>query len=117
MKTWLIPIGAIILTSMFFTTYTKGKSDGVTIERARQIELREVARVAREESARSAAEAIAQIEVKHVTIKQEIQREILEKPVYRECRHDDVGMQLINSALRPRPTGSSELPGPGGAER
>lgn len=56
-------------------------------------------------------EAIAKLKVRNVTIRQEVQREIVEKPVYRECVHDPRVMQLINAALTGRdPVGTGELP-------
>lgn len=59
-----------------------------------------------------AAEAIARIEIKNVTVRQEVQREIIEKPVYRECRHDAGVMRSINSAISGADSaGRGKLPG------
>lgn len=54
-----------------------------------------------------AAKEIAKIEVKNVTIKQKLEREIHEKPVYRDCKHTPDGLRLINDALTG--SGDSEL--------
>lgn len=62
----------------------------------------------------SVAQAIAGMTVKNVTVRQEVQREIVEKPVYRDCRHDARVMQLINAALTGSvPAGASTVPGSG----
>ena len=53
----------------------------------------------------SAANAIANIEIKNTTIRQEVQREIIENVVYRDCHHTPDGMRLINDALRGFSTG------------
>lgn len=47
----------------------------------------------------AAAEAIARIEVKNVTIRQRVEREIHEKTIYRECRNTADGLRAINAAL------------------
>jgi len=67
----------------------------------------------RETSERAAADAIAKIKPRNVTIQQEIQREIETRTEYRDCRHGPGGMQLINEALtgRPQPAGGGQLPG------
>ncbi|MFL9881295.1 hypothetical protein PQR63_23055 [Herbaspirillum rhizosphaerae] len=58
-------------------------------------------------STESAAKAIAAIKVKNTTVQQIMQKEIYEKPVYRDCRNTPDGMRAINSALVP---GDSKLP-------
>lgn len=45
------------------------------------------------------AEQIAKIEVKQQTIYQKVQTNVIEKPVYRECRHDPDTFRLLNDAL------------------
>ena len=84
---------------------------------------REIARQAREYSVedratraanKAAAEAIAKIKVEHTTITNEVQREIREKPVYRDCLHSPEQLQRINDALtgkRPEPAGDRGVPG------
>lgn len=101
-------IAAIIL-ALVTGAYIYGRHDGRQLAEAHQLQLAEVAKTAQEAASRSAAEAIAKIEVRHITIRQEIQREILEKPVYRDCRHDDVGLSLVNEALN-GPISNRQLP-------
>lgn len=60
-----------------------------------------------------AALAISKIRVRHAQITNEVQREIIEKVVYRECRHSPDGLRLVNDALAGSwtvPVGSGELP-------
>lgn len=58
---------------------------------------------AREESAIGAAEAIAKLEPKLTTLKERVTREIVEKPVYRECVHSPDGLRDINASLTAQP--------------
>lgn len=57
----------------------------------------------------AAASAIAGIRVEQRTIRQEVQREIVERPVYRDCEHPPGVVQRLDAALagtgsgRPRP--------------
>lgn len=52
------------------------------------------------ESALAATAArIAEIEVKHTTIRQELEREVRVEQVYMECRHSDDAYRMLNAAL------------------
>ena len=57
----------------------------------------------REAALEGAAEAIAKIKVENRTIYAKVQREVVEKPVYRECTHDAETRQKIDTALVPQP--------------
>lgn len=103
---------ALILAVLgsYVGTYFYGEHNGSIKEHARQMDEAKLVQDVQEAANLSAAKAIANIEVKNTTIKQEVQREILEKPVYRECRHDAIGLSLINAALTgTEPVGNSEL--------
>lgn len=71
------------------------------------------------EAANSAsASAIAGIQVKHTTIRQELEREIRTNTFYAECKHSPVGLRSINDALaKPVGPGSGKLPGADAAGR
>lgn len=56
-------------------------------------------RETREAAMQAAAEAIARIEVKNVTINRKLETEVREKPVFRDCRSGPDGMRLYNSAI------------------
>ncbi len=55
------------------------------------------------DAAMGAAEAIAKLEPKLVTLKERVTREVIEKPVYRECVHSPDGLRDINAALTAQP--------------
>lgn len=88
--------------------YIWGRHDGKAIEAGRQMQNAELIRQVEAAAQRAAASEIAKIEIKNVTIKQKAETVTREVPVYRECTHDALGMQLVNEALTPpaRPTGS-----------
>lgn len=67
----------------------------------------------------AAAEEIAKIKVVNQVNKQVLEREIVEKLVYRECRNSTDGVRAINAALenRPLPAGGGELPEADRADR
>lgn len=72
------------------------------------------ARIALESTARE----LAKLEVTHTTIRQEVQNNVIEKPVYRDCRHDADTVRLLNYALTGRQSADSgELPGTDGVVR
>lgn len=58
----------------------------------------------------AAALAISKIRVRHSQITNEVQREIIEKTVYRDCRHSPDGLRLVNQAL----SGGGAIPAGGG---
>lgn len=52
---------------------------------------------AAEIAARVSAEAIARIEIKNVTVRQALEREVITRDVYRDCRTGPSAVQLLNS--------------------
>jgi hypothetical protein len=93
---------------------------GKDVETAAQVREERAAQVSRDAALRATAEAISRIKVEHRTIQNEVQREILEKPVYRDCRHDADSLRRINSAIiggSSEPVGGGGLPGTDAIER
>lgn len=81
---------------------------GKDVETAAQAREEKAAQVARDAALQVTAEAISKIKVQHRTIQNEVQREILEKPVvYRDCAHTDDGLRNINEAITGRPQPAS----------
>lgn len=81
----------------------KGKWDASTV----------ASREAQDKALSAAADRIAQITVKNQTIVQRIERETIEKPVFRDCRSGADAVRLLNSAAghgSVEPAGQSELP-------
>lgn len=81
-------------------------------EKADQAEIDRARAETREAAQQGAAAAISQIEIKHTTIRQRVETQIREKPVYRDCRHEPGVLLDINEAItgRREPAGGSELP-------
>ena len=105
---------AAILATALGAAYLKGREDGRDSAQAHAMRESDLVATTRAVALRSAAEAIAQIQVTHSTIRQAVEREIVEKPVYRDgCKHSDRVMQLINAAIAGTaiPAADSELPG------
>lgn len=82
--------------------YVRGR-DKVLAERslALSAEIRDmhVAAVASQAAASAAADAISRIEVRNVTLRQQMQTRIVERPVFRDCRSGDDLRVLFNSAI------------------
>lgn len=88
-----------------FRAYQAGQ-DNVTAEQAK---IEKIIEETRDVAINGAAEAIAKIEVRNVTIRQKAETITREVPVYRDCRHDADGLRLVNDALSSgRPPSSSE---------
>ena len=109
MNPWLIlaAVGATI--AAFFYGQHVGEQ-GAEAQAARE---ERIAKVATEAGQKGAAEAIAKIKPRNVTIRQELEREIQTNTVYRDCRVPAGGVRLANDALagRPEPASGGQLPG------
>lgn len=113
-KWWIYLILGAALVAALGGSYVKGRSDGRALEISERATLEEVARVAREEASTAAAQAIASIKVNHTTIRGKVEREVIERPVYRDCVHPDSTFRMLNDALTNsiQPASDSSLPGP-----
>jgi uncharacterized protein (DUF849 family) len=108
---WVLLTAGLALAGAVGGAYIKGRSDGRAVEIAGRVTLEEVARTAREAAIAGAAEKIASIEVKHVTVRQQLETQIREKPVYRDCIADQRVLDTVNEAITGNTAaGSSELP-------
>lgn len=76
---------------------------------ASQAEAEKARQETRDLAMQSAASAIAAIEVKNVTVRQQLEREIVEKPVFRECAADDRVFDLVNEAITGTVSASSGI--------
>lgn len=97
--------------------YAWGRYDGAALESASVMRENEVVDKAIAAGRTGAAEEIAKLEIKNVTIQQRIERETREVPVYRDCRHSAPGLRSLNDALENRPLapGAGQLPGDAGS--
>lgn len=104
---WLILAAVVALGASHTYAYVKGgtaRENSIRAEQQRQDEL--VQKIQQ-----STAQQIAAIEVKHVTVRQKLETEIREKPVYVNCRADQRVLDTVNEAITGHPApGNSELP-------
>ena len=101
--------GTIAGTAAWF--YEAGQDSEI----ADQAEIEKARDDTRAIAAAAAASAIAQIKIENRTIQGRIERVTVEKPVYRDCRHDPDGLRDINEALtrkRPELVSGGSMPGP-----
>lgn len=117
---WVILAALCTLAGICGGSYVKGRSDGKAViiasqakEEAIRLETLQLAQMA-------AAEEIAKIDIRHVTIKGKVEREVITKVQYRDCAHDDDTLRLLNDAITGRDAQSAdhgELPRPDAAAR
>lgn len=117
MNPWFILGVLLAVLGAGASGYLKGRHD-VTVETAAaQKHDKDLIDAAVSKIDTSVAQRIASIEVKHVTVRQELQKEIVDRPVYRDCVNTPAGLSLINSALtgepQPLAPGGGQLPGTG----
>lgn len=89
-----------------------GEGVGEAREKAGQADREALVREVRDAGQKGAADAIAKLKPRNVTIRQELEREIQTNTVYRDCRVPPGGVRLANEALtgRAEPAGGGELP-------
>lgn len=106
----LLAVGAVLVTShgvVGYKAYQLGQDNII----AQNAKLEEVEQRTRDAALRVTADAISQIEVRNVTIRQKAETVTREVPVYRDCRHDPDGLRLVNQALTaPELPDNGELP-------
>ena len=105
---WLIVAILLLLGSATGGGYVKGRSDEKATQTTKELLIKETAEAVQ----LATAKEIQKVEIKHVTIKRQIEREIREKPVYSACAHSPDGLRLANQALtNGKPAGNSQLSG------
>lgn len=111
-------IGAAVFAIATAGAYLQGRSDGGNACEAAAAREQRVAEVATAAAAQAAASAIAGIKIQNRTIQNEVQREISERVVYRDCGHSPDQLQRLNAALAgsSAPAGSGLVPTTGAAD-
>jgi hypothetical protein len=102
-------VSLLVCLACVFVGYRHGKE----VMRGRWDASTVASREAQDKALSAAADRIAQITVKNQTIVQRIERETIEKPVFRDCRSGADAVRLLNSAAGHgsiEPAGQSELP-------
>lgn len=93
--------------------YMQGKKAGKAEVEATDARERQIAQAATDAALKVTAEAIGKIRVRNTTIQSEVQREISERVVYRDCQHSPEQLRRINEAITgvgTEPAGSGLLP-------
>lgn len=97
-----------------WVSYSTGHDNGRNTVLAAQKAADDVRAETLQIAQQGAAQAIATIEVKNVTITRKIEREIQENTVYRDCRHSAEQLRDINEAITgqrgPEPAGAGPVP-------
>jgi hypothetical protein len=99
MNPWALLIIAGVAAAAIGGAYVQGRADGRDKCIAQATRDENVARIASQAAAASAAEAISRIEVKNVHTRQRVERVVQERVVYRDCRHDADGLRAVNAAI------------------
>jgi hypothetical protein len=107
MNPWVILAGVLLFVVAICGTGAAAFRMGRDSEIAARAKTDEIVRASTEAMKKTAAEAISGIEIKHVTLKQQLDTEIREKPVYRDCRATADGLRFINAALTGEDSGPS----------
>lgn len=113
MNPWFMLGSVLALVAALGGAYLQGRADGKDQCAAELVRDARVAQIASATAADAAASAITGIRIQNTTIKQEVQREIVETVRYRECVHPDGVLRNINAAItgnRPAPAASGVLP-------
>lgn len=95
--------------------YLEGKKAGRNEQIAKQATIDQVAAEFERKVAAVTANAISRIEVKNVTVRQQLEREVLTREVFRDCRSGPAAVGLLNGspgvAAEPaEPAGGSVVP-------
>jgi len=104
----------VILAAVSILTgvYLQGRKDGKNACIAADVRERQIGELAAAKATDAAASAISKIKVQNRTVYSEVQREVMERTVYRDCLHTPEQLRRINSALtgEVEPAGSGILP-------
>lgn len=111
MNPYILLGGLVAFLAAVGGAYFQGRSDGFDKCEAASARDERVAQIATAAAADAAASAISRIEVKNATIRQTLEREIIEKPVYRDCRSGMDIVGVFNSAIDPAQPASAADPG------
>lgn len=118
MNPWvLLGVGAVWVASVG-GAYQHGRTTGEDKCNAAEAARAQAVQETREAAQQGAADAIAKLKPRNVTIRQETEREIRTNTVYADCKLPAAGLRLANEAItgrRPEPAGAGELSGAGAA--
>jgi len=101
MNPWLILAAALALAGLAGGAYRLGREDGENKIVAQQARESEIAQKAADAATSAAADAISKITIKHQTVRQEVEREVQTREVFRDpgCRTGPDLLRLYNDAI------------------
>ena len=108
-------VAAVLALALIGCAYIAGRWDGGRIKAGE----RAIAEVAAEKAAKASREeagkAIARISVRHQTIHNALEREVIREPIYTstDCRLTPDGMRLVNQAITGQELSASSVPASG----
>ena len=106
---WVITAAVLALLASHGYAYYKGGVNAVNAVEAQAARDEKIAQVAFDNAMTATAKAISKIEVKNTTIRQVLEKEIHERPVYRtlDCSHKPDVLGMLNRALA-NPDGAAD---------
>lgn len=112
MNPWALLGIVLAVGAMVGGAYWQGRQDGANAELATQAREEKVQAWANDAAASAIADAVPRITVRHQTVRQEVEREIRDNPVYlrADCDTGPDSLRLFNSTI---PGGAADPPHPG----
>lgn len=109
MTAWIY-LGLVLLSGVCMVlSYNKGAEDTANRLMAMRVTTLEQAAEDKEELLNVVAEAVKGIEIEQRTVVQQFKTVEKENVVYRECKHSDDAVGLLNAALRGDPVSSQPV--------
>lgn len=121
MTPWALLGIVLAVGAMVGGAYMRGREDGENKIVAQQTREETLARAAADSAASAAAAAISRIEVRNVVVNKALEREVLTREVFRDCRSGADAVRMLNTtpgiaqAAGSAPSGGGELPAAGSA--
>lgn len=112
----MIPSPSIILSAILALilscggAFIGGYRHGYNVSEGKQAQIAVAIKQTQEAAALGTAAEIAKIKVVNQTIRQTLEKEIYEKPVYIDCKHTALGLQSVNAALTGQSVDNRKLP-------
>lgn len=103
---------ALVALIAVIGAYGAGRWDGARLKAGERAIAEVAAEKAAQASREEAGKAIARISVRHQTIHNALEREVIREPIYTraDCRLTDDGLRLVNEALAGQEPSPSSVP-------
>lgn len=115
-KLYAVLGGAVAVCGLIIASFFYGQHVGKAEQVASEVKQDQLVSALKDAALTSAAQAIAKIRITQTTIKQEVEHDIREVPVYRDCINTPDVERLLDAARANRPVAEpasdSSLPGP-----